>query len=43
MSLYYGISNWTERSHLNSGAKASCMRLSVDLGNYPGMDVKGRL
>lgn len=42
MSLYYGISNRTDRSHLKSGVKASCMRLFVDLGNYPGMDLKGR-
>jgi hypothetical protein len=42
VSLYHGISNRMERSHLNSGAKASCMRLFVDLGNYLGMDVKGR-
>lgn len=42
MSLYYGISNRTERRHLKSGAKASYMRFFVDVGNYPVMDVKGR-
>lgn len=40
MSLYYGISNRTERIHLKSGAKVSCMRLFVDWETIRGWMLK---